>query len=267
MFGWSGVLRGSGMIFFAYIGFDALANATQEAQEPQRTIPIAIMVSLLISTLLYISVSLVLLGIVPYAELSVPDPIAVAVNAMGNGLRWFRPLIKLTAIAGLSSVVLVTLMAQSRVLYSMAMDGLLPSALAQIHPQFKTPYLASISAGAIAMMLAGCLPLEVLGNLVSIGTLLAFTIMSIAVLILRHNQPDLERPFRVPFMPWIPLLGAVTSIVQMLSFSLNNWLRLLGWLAIGLLIYVTYGRRRSKAHGQNQLLSSSPVESEFELLK
>jgi basic amino acid/polyamine antiporter, APA family len=261
VFGWSGVLRGSGMIFFAYIGFDALANATQEAQEPQRTIPIAIMVSLLISTLLYISVSLVLLGIVPYAELSVPDPIAVAVNAMGNGLRWFRPLIKLTAIAGLSSVVLVTLMAQSRVLYSMAMDGLLPPALAQIHPQFKTPYLASISAGAIAMVLAGCLPLEVLGNLVSIGTLLAFTIMAIAVLILRYNQPHLERPFRVPFMPWIPLFGAVTSIIQMLSFSLNNWLRLLGWLVIGLLIYFAYGRSRSVIHEQNQPLVSSSVEN------
>jgi APA family basic amino acid/polyamine antiporter len=261
VFGWSGVLRGSGIIFFAYIGFDALANATQEAEDPQRTIPIAIMVSLLISTLLYVSVSLVLLGIVSYSELNVPDPIAVAVNAMGTRLQWFRPLIKLTAIAGLSSVVLVTLMAQSRVLYSMAMDGLLPPVLAQIHPQFKTPYLASMSAGAIALVLAGCLPLEVLGNLVSIGTLFAFTIMSIAVLILRHNQPDLERRFRVPFMPWIPLFGAVTSIVQMLSFSLNNWLRLLGWLAIGLLIYFAYGRSRSVIHEQNQPLVSSSVKN------
>lgn len=264
VFGWSGVLRGSGMIFFAYIGFDALANATQEAQEPQRTIPIAMMVSLLISTLLYVSVSLVMVGIVPYADLNVPDPIAVTVNAMGAEFQWFRPLIKLAAITGLSSVVLVNLMAQARLLHRMATDGLLPPALAQIHPQFKTPYLATIGSGAIAMVLAGCLPIEVLGNLVSIGTLLAFTIVSIAVLILRHNQPELQRSFRVPFMPWIPLLGAVTSIVQMLSFSLNNWLRLLGWLAIGLLIYVTYGRSRSKAHGQNQPLSSNLVGSELE---
>lgn len=156
VFGWSGVLRGSGMIFFAYIGFDALSNATQEAKEPQRTIPIAMMAALLISTLLYVSVSLVMVGIVPYVELNVPDPIAVAVNAMGAKLQWFRPLVKLTAIAGLSSVVLVDLMAQSRVLYSMATDGLLPPALAQIHPQFKTPYLATIGSGVIAMVLAGC---------------------------------------------------------------------------------------------------------------
>lgn len=246
VFGWSGVLRGSGMIFFAYIGFDALANATQEAQEPQRTIPIAMMVALLISTLLYVGVSLVMVGVVPYAELNVPDPIAVAVNAMGARFQWFRPLIKMAAIAGLSSVVLVNLMAQSRILYSMAMDGLLPPVLAQVHPQFKTPYLATIGSGVIAMVLAGCLPIEVLGSLVSIGTLFAFTIVSIAVLILRHSQPDLQRSFRVPFMPWIPLLGASASIAQMLSFSLNNWLRLLGWLAIGLLIYATYGRSRSK---------------------
>lgn len=246
VFGWSGVLRGSAMVFFAYIGFDALANVTQEAHQPQRNIPLAILIALLIATVLYVCVSLVMLGIVPYHQLNVPDPIALAVNAMGESFRWFRPLIKLAALAGLSSVVLVHLLAQTRILYTMAIDGLLPPTLTQVHPQYKTPYLSTIGSGIVAMIFAGCLPIEVLANLVSIGTLLAFAIVSIAVLILRWREPDLERPFRVPFMPWIPLLGAVTAIAQMLSFSPANWLRLLGWLAIGLLIYFAYGRRKSK---------------------
>jgi len=246
-FGWSGVLRGSAMVFFAYIGFDALANVTQEAREPQRTIPQAMLIALLIATVLYICVSLVMVGIIPYHQLNVPDPIAVAVNAMGSGFRWFRPVVKLAALAGLSSVVLVHLLAQTRILYTMAMDGLLPLALTQVHPQYKTPYLATVGAGAVALIFAGCLPIEVLANLVSIGTLLAFAMVSIAVLVLRWAQPDLERPFRVPLMPWIPLLGAVTSIAQMLSFSPENWLRLLGWMAVGLLIYFIYGRRESGA--------------------
>jgi basic amino acid/polyamine antiporter, APA family len=251
-FGWSGVLRGSGMIFFAYIGFDALSTVTQEAKQPQRNIPIAMLVALLVSTLLYICVSLVMTGIVPYHQLNVADPIAMAVNAMGTQFQWLRPVIKLAAIAGLSSVVLVNLMAQSRILYTMATDGLLPPVFSQVHPQFKTPYVPTIGSGIIAMLLAGLFPIEVLGNLVSIGTLLAFGIVSIAVLILRRSQPDLERPFRTPFMPWIPLLGALTSFGQMLSFSPNNWLRLLAWLLIGLVIYFAYGRSRSLVYLQSQ---------------
>lgn len=256
VFGWSGVLRGSAMVFFAYIGFDALANVTQEAREPQRTIPQAMLIALLIATVLYISVSLVMVGIIPYQQLNVPDPIAVAVNAMGEGFRWFRPVVKLAALAGLSSVILVHLLAQTRILYTMAVDGLLPASLTQLHPQYKTPYLATVGSGIVAMGLAGGLPIEVLANLVSIGTLLAFTIVSVAVLILRWVEPELERPFQVPLMPWIPLLGALTSIAQMLSFSLGNWLRLLGWLAIGLLIYFIYGRRKSRT--QDNI--SNPIE-------
>lgn len=254
-FGWSGVLRGSGMIFFAYIGFDALSTVTQEAKQPQRNIPIAMMVALLVSTLLYICVSLVMTGIVPYRLLNVSDPIAMAVNAMGTQFQWLRPAIKLAAIAGLTSVVLVNLMAQSRILYTMATDGLLPPAFAQVHSQFKTPYLPTIGSGILALLLAGLFPIEVLGNLVSIGTLLAFALVSIAVLILRRSQPDLERPFRIPFMPWIPLLGAITSFGQMLSFSPNNWLRLLIWLIVGLAIYFAYGRRRSVVYLQSQTSS------------
>lgn len=259
-FGWSGVLRGSGMIFFAYIGFDALSTVTQEAKQPQRNIPIAMLVALLVSTLLYICVSLVMTGIVPYHQLNVADPIAMAVNAMGAKFQWLRPVIKLAAIAGLSSVVLVNIMAQSRILYTMAIDGLLPPVFAQVHPQFKTPYVPTIGSGIIAMLFAGLFPIEVLGNLVSIGTLLAFGIVSIAVLILRHSQPDLDRPFRTPFMPWIPLLGALTSFGQMLSFSPNNWLRLLAWLLIGLVIYFVYGRSRSVVYLQNQKsIKSDPI--------
>lgn len=245
VFGWSGVLRGAGMVFFAYIGFDALANVTEETQNPQRTIPLAILISLLIATLLYGAVSLVMVGIVPYAKLGVPDPIAIAINAMGPGQRWFGPLIKLAAIAGLGSVVLVNLMAQARLLYSMAGDGLLPSTFAQVHPRWQTPHLATLISGMLAMVLAVSLPIKVLGNLVSIGTLFAFTMVAIAVLVLRHRQPDLPRPFRVPFGPWLPLLGVGTSILQMLSFSWGNWFRLIGWLLLGLLIYLLYGRRRS----------------------
>jgi APA family basic amino acid/polyamine antiporter len=246
VFGWSGVFRGSAIVFLAYVGFDALANVTQEAHQPQRNIPLAILIALLIATVLYITVSLVMLGIVPYQQLNVPDPVAVAVNAMGENLRWFRPVIKLAALAGLTSVLLVHLLAQTRILYVMAMDGLLPPALAQVHPQYKTPHLATIGSGIIALIFAGCLSIEVLANLVSIGTLLAFAIVSIAVLVLRWTEPDLERPFRVPFMPWIPLLGATASIVQMLSFSPANWFRLLGWLLIGLVIYFAYGRRKAR---------------------
>ena len=235
VFGWSGVLRGS-----------AMANVTQEARQPQRTIPQAILIALLIATVLYIGVSLVMLGIVPYQELNVPDPIALAVNAMGDSFRWFRPVIKLAALAGLSSVILVQLLAQARILYTMATDGLLPRALTQVHPQFKTPYLATVGSGLVSLIFAGCLPIEVLANLVSIGTLLAFAIVSIAVLMLRWQKPDLERPFRVPLMPWIPLVGAFTAIMQMLSFSPANWIRLLGWLLVGLLIYFVYGYRRPR---------------------
>jgi basic amino acid/polyamine antiporter, APA family len=244
-FGWSGILRGSGMVFFAYIGFDALVSASQETHKPQQNIPIAMLIALLISTILYICVALVLTGIVPYIQLNVPDPIALGVNAMGIKFIWLRPIVKIAAIAGLSSVVLVSLMAQSRIVYKMAEDGLLPKQLAQVHPQFKTPYVATIILGLFSILLAGFVPIEVLGELVSLGTLLAFCVVSIAILVLRHTQPDLHRPFRTPFVPLVPLLGILISVGQMLSFSLNNWLRLLGWLLIGILIYFAYGRKNS----------------------
>jgi APA family basic amino acid/polyamine antiporter len=244
-FGWSGIWRGTGVIFFAYIGFDAVASAAQEAQNPQKDMPIAILSSLVISTVLYVSVALVLTGLVPYQQLNVPDPIAVGVNALGEALQWLRPIIKIGAIAGLSSVILVLLMAQSRLVYALANDGLLPPQLASVHPQFRTPHRATIISGIIATLFAGLLPMNLLSELVSIGTLLVFLIISIAVLVLRQTQPDLPRPFRTPLVPWVPILGALVSGVQMLAFSFDTWLRLVGWLLMGLLIYFAYGRKNS----------------------
>ncbi|VVB95482.1 Amino acid permease [uncultured archaeon] len=245
-FGLSGILRGAGVIFFAYFGFDAVSTAAQEARNPKKDMPIGIISSLAISTVLYIAVSLVLTGLVKYDQLLVPDPIAVAVNAAGPGLFWLRPLVKIGAIAGLSSVVLVLLLSQPRIFYTMAKDGLLPKRFASIHPRFKTPYVTTILTGIIAMFVAGLFPIEILGALVSIGTLLAFAIVSASVIVLRRTQPDLPRPFKTPFVPWVPIFGMLFSFTQMIALPVDTWLRLLIWMAIGLVIYFSYGRKHSK---------------------
>lgn len=245
-YGLSGVLRGAGVIFFAYFGFDAVSTAAQEARNPKKDMPIGILSSLAISTVLYIAVSLVLTGIVKYDQLLVPDPIAVAVNAAGQGLFWLRPFIKIGAIAGLSSVILVLLLSQPRIFYTMAKDGLLPDKFSSIHPRFKTPYITTILTGTVAMIVAGLFPIEILGALVSIGTLLAFAIVCSSVLVLRKTQPDLPRPFKTPFVPWVPVFGAIFSFVQMLSLPVDTWLRLLIWMGIGFVIYFSYSRRHSK---------------------
>lgn len=244
-YGWSGILRGSGVIFFAYIGFDAVSTAAQEARNPQKDMPIGILGSLVISTVLYVVVSLVLTGIVPYQQLNVADPIAVGVDAVGAGLHWLRPLVKIGAIAGLSSVVLVMLLAQPRIFYSMAKDGLLPPQFATIHPRFKTPAATTIVSGIAAMIFAGILPIGVLGELVNIGTLLAFFIVCTAVPVLRRARPDLPRPFKTPLVPLVPILGALMCLIQMLALPFDTWLRLFVWLLIGFIIYFTYSRKHS----------------------
>lgn len=245
-YGLSGILRGAGVIFFAYIGFDAVSTTAQEARNPQKDMPIGIMGSLGISTVLYIAVALVLTGIVSYKELLVPDPIAVGVDAAGPGLFWLRPLIKVGAIAGLSSVVLVMLLGQPRIFYSMAKDGLLPAKFAAVHPKFRTPYITTIVTGTVAMVVSGLFPIGILGELVSIGTLLAFVIVSLGVLVMRYTKPDVHRPFKTPLVPLVPILGAIVSALQMIGLPLDTWLRLLIWMAIGFVIYFFYGRKHSK---------------------
>jgi APA family basic amino acid/polyamine antiporter len=245
-FGWSGIFRGAGVIFFAYIGFDSVSSLAQETKNPQRDMPFGIIGSLLACTIIYIAVSLVLTGVVKYDQLNVPDPIAVAVDAAGDGLRWLRPFIKIGAIAGLSSVVLVLLMAQPRILFSMSRDGLLPESAARIHPRYKTPYISTVVTGILALIIAGLFPIGVLGELVSIGTLLAFVLVCLGVLVLRVVEPDAHRPFRAPFVVPVSILGALSALAQMLSLPWDTWLRLLLWMGLGLAVYGLYGRRHAK---------------------
>ena len=256
-FGWGGVVTGASVVFFAYIGFDAVSVAAQEAKNPQKDMPIGILASLVICTILYIAVALVLTGIVKYTNLNVPDPMAVGIDA--TGLGWLKPFIKMGAIAGLSSVILVMIMAQPRIFYSMARDGLLPPVFKKIHPKYRTPHITTMLTGLVVAIVAGIFPIGQLGHMVSIGTLLAFVIVSLGVLVLRYKQPDLERPFRTPGMPVVPILGAVSCFYLMLGLPGVTWIRLLIWLAIGLAIYFLWGAnnaQRSRALG----LTDAPPE-------
>jgi APA family basic amino acid/polyamine antiporter len=243
-FGWSGVVQAAGIIFFAYIGFDAVSTAAQEAKNPQRDMPIGILASLAICTVLYVAVSLVLTGMVHYSELNSPAPVAVALD-FHQELNWLTGWIKLGAIAGITSVMLVMLLGQPRIFYAMSRDGLLPPAFARVHPKHKTPYVGTIITGAAAATIAGLFPVTILGELVSIGTLMAFAVVCIGVLVLRYTRPDLKRPFRVP-APWfVCLAGALICAGLMASLPPDTWLRLLVWTAIGLAIYFFYGFRHS----------------------
>jgi APA family basic amino acid/polyamine antiporter len=244
-FGLSGVFRGAGLVFFAFIGFDALSTLAQEAKNPQKDLPRGMLGSLSVSTLVYILVALVLTGIVSYTQLDVADPIAVAINALGPKFLWVRFVIKLAILAGLTSVVLVMLMGQSRIFFTMAQDGLLPKVFTKVHNVYRTPYVITACITVLAMLVAGLFPVEILGQLVSMGTLLAFAIVCFGVLVLRAKQPLLHRPFKTPFVPWIPLAGTLACVLQMFMLPAVTWIQLLIWMALGLWIYFSYSIHNS----------------------
>ncbi|HEX6747000.1 MAG TPA: amino acid permease [Longimicrobium sp.] len=244
-YGISGIVRGAAVVFFAYIGFDAVSTAAQEAKNPQKDMPIGMLGSLAICTVLYILMSLVMTGMVHYTKLNVPHPVFVAIDAAGPALRWLTYFINIGAIAGLASVVLVMLMGQPRIFYSMSRDGLLPAAFGKVHPRFRTPYITTIITGVVAAVIAGLFPIGVLGELVSIGTLLAFVIVCGGIIYLRYTEPNRERPFKTPLVPLVPILGILTCGYMMASLPGDTWLRLIIWMVIGLAIYFLYSRTHS----------------------
>jgi APA family basic amino acid/polyamine antiporter len=253
--GFSGIGAGAAYIFFAYIGFDAVSTTAQEAKNPQRDLPIGIIASLLICTALYISVAAVLTGMVPWRDINIEAPIARAF--MDRGLTGASHIITLGALAGLTSVMLVMLLGQTRVLYSMANDGLLPKKFfADIHPKWRTPWKNTILVGLLAATVGSLTPIDDIGKMVNIGTLLAFVIVSIAVLILRRTNPDQPRPFRTPWVPLVPILGVLFNGYMMYKLGWINWARLIIWLAIGLVVYFTYGKKHSRVQA---LASPAPI--------
>jgi len=243
-FGWSGILRASGVIFFAYIGFDAVSTAAQEARKPEHDIPFGLLVSLAICTLLYILMALTLTGLLPYTELDTAAPVAKALRAH-EGLDWLTPWVVFGALAGLTSVVLVLILGQARILLAMSRDGLLPPMFSRVHKEYRTPHVATLVTGSIAALMAGLFPIGILAELVSIGTLVAFVMVCVSVLVLRYKRPDLHRPFRVP-APWfVCTTGAFFCGLMAVSLPGDTWLRLIIWMLIGTMVYIFYGRHHS----------------------
>jgi APA family basic amino acid/polyamine antiporter len=243
-FGWSGVLKGSAVIFFAYVGFDNVSAAAQEAKNPQRDMPIGLLGCLLVCSLLFIGVSAVLTGMVNYTKLGVDAPFIFALQQV-NAPGWLRFSIEIATLAGLTSVCLVSLLGQPRIFFSMAKDGLLPAAFSRLHARFKTPHISTIITGSACAVVAGLLPLDLLGELISIGTLMAFAVVCIGVWVLRVKRPDLPRPFRVPALPLVSSLGFITCAIQMYMLPGDTWLRLAIWMALGFAVYFGYSRRHS----------------------
>lgn len=236
-YGISGVMKAAGVVFIAYIGFDAVATTALEARKPQRDVPIGILGSLAVCTVLYIAMALILTGVVPFAELSVPSPVALAVERMGPGVAWILPLVSLGAIAGLTSVILVLLVAQPRVFFAMAQHRILPDAFARVHPRYRTPHISTMITGGVAALLACLFPINFLAELVSAGTLLAFMMVSVSVIVLRRTRPDQPRPFRVPWVPLVPIVSIAVCGYLIAVLGEHAWWRLAVWIAIGAFIY------------------------------
>jgi basic amino acid/polyamine antiporter, APA family len=244
-FGWSGVLRGAGVVFFVFIGFDIVATMAQEARNPQKTMPVGIIGSLVICTILFIAFGLVMTGMAHYTEFkNNAAPVAVAIEK--TPYFWLKQVIILAILIGYVSVIMVDLLGQSRVFYTMSRDGLLPKLFSQLHPRYNTPFRSNILLCVFISLFAGFVPIHVVGEMVSIGTLMAFIMVCLGVIILRKRRPDLHRPFKTPWVPVVPILGIISCGVMMISLPADTWLRLIIWLAIGLLIYYFYGRKNSQ---------------------
>jgi APA family basic amino acid/polyamine antiporter len=234
-FGWSGILKGAGVIFFAYIGFDAVSTAAQEARNPRRDLPIGIFGSLAVCTILFILYAWVLTGVVNYRELNVAAPLALALGRIPY--PWLSIAMNMAVLLGLTSVMLVMLLGQSRVFYSMSRDGLLPPVFSRVHPKFRTPWLCNLLLMVFVSLFSAFAPIGLVGQMTSIGTLFAFVLVCGGVIIMRRSNPDIERPFRTPWVPFIPIMGILVNLLLMAGLGLSNWARLIGWLAIGLVIY------------------------------
>jgi basic amino acid/polyamine antiporter, APA family len=243
-FGWSGVIAGAAIVFFAYIGFDAVSTTAEEVKNPQRDLPIGILVSLLICTLLYIVVAAVLTGMVPYNLLNNPAPVSFALQQVG--ISWGSALVSVGALLGITSVLLVLLFGQSRIFFAMSRDGLLPPVFSEVHPKLRTPVKVTIFVGAVTALISGLLPLAEIAELVNVGTLAAFTIVSAGVIILRYRRPDLERPFKCPLVPFIPLVCMIACVILIIALPTLTHIRFIIWLVLGLFVYLIYSSKHSK---------------------